>query len=86
MDDQATPLMVSPKQAGEMLGLCRATVYMLMNTGVLKSTKYGSARRITVESIKRAATGRTGARRAPKRQLASSPDLEAAPALAASEG
>jgi excisionase family DNA binding protein len=89
---QIAPLMASINAAGRMLGVCRATVYKLMDSGVLESTKFGSARRVTVESIRRAATGSRRGSHQPKgskRRAAVSPgqqEVVAPPPLAALEG
>lgn len=57
------PLLVSPERAGELLGLSRATVYVLMGRGELVSVKIGGARRITVASVEAIASGTASAGR-----------------------
>jgi excisionase family DNA binding protein len=44
-------LLVSPKIAEEMLGVCHKTLYNLLNAGELESLRVGNARRITIASI-----------------------------------
>jgi excisionase family DNA binding protein len=42
---------VRPKEAAELLGVCRDTVYVLMRSGRLRSVKAGRARLIPVSAI-----------------------------------
>jgi len=48
---KATPLAVSPKNAGAMLGYGKTTIHKLLKTGELESFGSGKARRITTASI-----------------------------------
>jgi excisionase family DNA binding protein len=60
MDDlQPDQLMVSPRKAEQMLGISKATVYVLLKNGSLQSRKVGKARRISVESIRQYAAAGT---------------------------
>lgn len=49
------PLLLTVRQASEVLGLGRGTVYKLINTGILRARKIGRATRITTESVLREA-------------------------------
>jgi excisionase family DNA binding protein len=42
---------VRPKEAAEMLGVCRDTIYVLMRAGRLRSVKVGTAPLIPVAAI-----------------------------------
>lgn len=42
----ATPLLLTPAQVAAELGVGRSTVYELFASGVLRSVKIGSARRV----------------------------------------
>jgi excisionase family DNA binding protein len=46
------PLVVSPEQAAQLLGLSLSFVYVLMRDGTLQNYKFGRSRRITMESIR----------------------------------
>ena len=45
------PLLVTPKRAGELLGLGKTTVFDLLNKGILERRKIGKATRITLRSV-----------------------------------
>lgn len=45
------PLLVTVKQAAELLGIGRTTVYELIEAGELRSVKRGSSRRIPLKAI-----------------------------------
>jgi len=47
------PLVLSPAQAAQALGLSRAAVYNLMARGELRSVKLGGSRRIPVSELER---------------------------------
>ena len=46
---------VSPAEAARMLGICRATIYNLINRGELKYQKIGRSTRIPITEIERLA-------------------------------
>ena len=45
-------LMVSPKEAAEMAGLGRSTIYKLIARGEVKSAKVGARRLVSVEGLR----------------------------------
>ncbi|MEQ7009384.1 helix-turn-helix domain-containing protein [Actinopolymorpha sp. B17G11] len=45
-------LLLTPVEAGQVLGICRSQVYVLLRTGVLRSVKIGGSRRILAESLR----------------------------------
>ena len=45
-DEPMTPLLLTVKQAAEMLGISRTTLYELMKAGEIRSVKRGASRRI----------------------------------------
>jgi len=47
------PLVLSPAQAAQALGLSRAAVYNMMARGELRSVKLGASRRIPVAELDR---------------------------------
>lgn len=47
----------TPEAAAERLNCCRATIYRLIDRGVLQSYSLGRARRITTESLERLRNG-----------------------------
>jgi excisionase family DNA binding protein len=50
---QNTPVMaVSPQKAVELVGVGRTTLYSAIKKGVLKTSKVGSRRIITIEALK----------------------------------
>lgn len=44
-------LAVSPAEAAELLGVSRPTVYLLLDTGIIRSVKCGTRRLISVASL-----------------------------------
>ena len=46
------PLLLSPEDAAELLGVGRSTVYDLMRMKLLPSVKIGRARRVPVAAVK----------------------------------
>jgi|LakMenE01Jun11ns_1017448.scaffolds.fasta_scaffold9531261_2 excisionase family DNA binding protein len=46
------PLAVTVRQAGQMIGCSRSTIYSLIGEGRLEALKLGVATRITTESIR----------------------------------
>lgn len=45
-------LALRPAEAAEALGVCRTTIYRMMETGEIPSIKIGRAKRILVEDLK----------------------------------
>jgi excisionase family DNA binding protein len=48
-----TPLAVSPAQAAEAIGVCRASIYNLIARGELPAHKIGRSTRIAVADLER---------------------------------
>lgn len=51
------PALVKVPEVAQMLGISRAMVYKLMDTGRLSYVKLGSARRVEVEAVRRLIDG-----------------------------
>src|ERR1700745_288779 len=49
----SNPLVVSPRVAGELLGVSRWKIYDMLGRGELDRVKFGWAARITMDSIRR---------------------------------
>lgn len=47
---QETPLLLTPEQAAEQLGVGRSKVYELIGTGELESVKIGRLRRVPADA------------------------------------
>jgi excisionase family DNA binding protein len=52
-DSTTRPLLVTIKQAAEMLSLSRSSIYLLMNSGQLSPARIGRSVRFTVEQLER---------------------------------
>ncbi|WP_133756082.1 helix-turn-helix domain-containing protein [Naumannella halotolerans] len=48
-----TKLLLSPEEAGELLGLGRSTIYDLIRIGMLPSVKIGRARKIPASELQK---------------------------------
>jgi excisionase family DNA binding protein len=47
-----TPLLVSPREAAGMLGVCEKTIYNLTKAGLLPAVRIGRAVRYSVETLR----------------------------------
>lgn len=52
-NSQVEPLLLSPQQAGEMLGIGRTQLYKMVADKELKSVKIGRLRRIPASEVRR---------------------------------
>lgn len=52
-DSTTRPLLVSIKQAAEMLSLSRSSIYLLINSGDLSPVRIGRSVRFTIEHLER---------------------------------
>jgi excisionase family DNA binding protein len=50
-EEPITPLLLTVRQAGQLLGIGRSTVYELMETGEIRSVKRGASRRIPLKAV-----------------------------------